>query len=107
MTASDALRKCMKSSKITQTELADAIGSKQTNISMYLRSNMAMQVSNLLRMANACGFDLVLVDRENVGNAYVIGERDELSETLPEQPKQDDLDERIRRIVREELAARQ
>jgi len=106
MTAQEAIRKAMKAKKVTQMDMAEKLGTGQSNLSMMLRNGNDMRLESLQRMANACGFDLVLVDRENVGNAYVIGERDELSETLPEQPKQDELDERIRRIVREELAAR-
>lgn len=102
MTTSDAIKKCMKDKGITQAELAEQLGTKQTNISMYLRSNMVMQVSNLLRMANACGYEVVLVNRKDTGKAYVIGDADEIQ--VQASNDEDDFDARVRRIVAEELA---
>lgn len=102
MKASDAVKKMLKSKKITQTGLAERMGTGQSSVSMYLFRETSMKVENLMRMANACGYDLVLVDREDPKNAYVIGESDEVNLGSAN----DDFDLRVREIIADELEKR-
>jgi len=100
MKVSEAIKMAMKKKKITQTEMANQLGTGQSNLSMWMRSESGMRVENVIRMANACGYDLVLVDRSDVKNAFVIGERDEIQLESCD----DGFDERVRKIIEEEFA---
>ena len=103
MKVSDAVKKAIKSKGVTQSELAERMGTGQSSIAMYLSRETSMKVENLMRMANACGYDLVLVDREDAKNAYVIGENDEVNFG----PCDVGFDERVREIIAEELSKRE
>lgn len=103
MKASDAVKKALKSKGITQNGLADRMGTGQSSVAMYLSRETSMKVENLMRMANACGYDVVLVDRENAKNAYVIGENDEVNLGSGDES----FDERVREIIADELAKRE
>ena len=105
MTVTEAMKTIMKEKKVTQCELADMIGTKQNNVAMYLKNNYGTKVENLLRMANACGYDVVLFDREKPSHTYVIGDADGVSLSLSsgKSEKETDIDDRIRRIVAEEI----
>jgi hypothetical protein len=61
-----------------------------------------MIVDNLLKMANACGYDIALVDREDPKNAYVIGDND----TIGSNAGDESFDARVRTIINEELRKR-
>ena len=100
MKVSEAVKKALKSKKITQGGLAEKMGTGQSNVAMYLSRETSMKVDNLMRMANACGYDLVLMDRENANNAYVIGENDEIQGKAGDES----FDARVREIVWEELS---
>ena len=102
MTLTEAVKTIMKRKKITQVELADKLGTKQNNIAMFLKNNYSTKVENLLRMANACGYDVVLVDRDDHSNTYVIGEGESVQ--LQQNAGDESFDERVRRIVADELA---
>ena len=111
VTVADAVKAILKSRKTTQMELADKLGTKQNNIAMFLKNNYGMKVENMLRMANACDYDVVLVDRSNPNNTYVIGEADAVQpvvmreNAMPYDPTMDAAFEAaVRRIVAEELA---
>ena len=103
MKVSEAIKTAMKKKKITQTEMANQLGTGQSNLSMWMRSESGMRVENVIRMANACGYDLVLVDRSDTRNAIVIGERDEIQLTSGDVG----FDERVRKIIEEELAKKE
>ena len=101
MRLSEAVKKAVKSKKITQAELGSRIGVTQGGIAMYLRRELNIQVESLLKMVNACGYDLVLVDRDDTKNAFVIGNNDEIGEL-----KDADFDERVRKLIDAELDKR-
>ena len=99
MKVDEAVKKAMKSKKITQMELASLLGTGQSNISMWLKSGLGIRMENLLRIANACGFDLVLMDQSNSSNCYVIGENDAVG-------ADESFDDKVRKIIAEEMAKR-
>lgn len=105
MQVQDAIKAAMKLKGMTQGEVAEKLGTGQSNLSMQLRSGNGMRLEGLLRMANACDYDVVLVDRKNASNTYVIGDGD----SVQLQPSQDDkeLEDMIRRIVADELSKRE
>lgn len=105
MKVQDAVKAAAKSRKMTLGEVATRLGTGQSNLSMQLKSGNRIILENLLRMANACGYDVALVDRDDPSNAYVIGEND----TVQMNAKHDDkeLDDRIRRIFAEEMAKKE
>lgn len=72
MKVSDALKAMMKSRHMTQTDVAEKIGKNQNSVAMYLRNADSMRLDNLMKMANVCGYDVVLVGRGNEGS-YVLG----------------------------------
>lgn len=101
MEIKEAIKCIMKGKGITQTALAERLGCKQNNISMYIKSNMAIKVENLVKLVNACGYDIVLINRENLENAYTIGGEEEVKVS-----GDDDINAMVRRIVAEELSKR-
>lgn len=106
MSIDEAVKRAMKSKKLTQTWLSSEIGTGQSNISMWLKSGVGMRVENLLRIANACGFDLVLVDREDDGNRYMIGDASVAKAGNGPDGGDESFDDKVRKIVAEELAKR-
>ena len=97
MTVKEAIKAAMKSKKITQTDLADRVGTGQSNLSMYIKSGTGMRLENLMKIVNACGFDVVLRDREDSSRMYVIGDESDSNTEAG-------VEKMVRRIVAEELA---
>ena len=98
MEVREAIKAMLKGKGITQTELAEKLGTNQSNIAMFMKSGMAMKTENLVKIANACGYDVVLSNREDRNDTYVIGE----GESLPK-VSANGFEDAIRRIVAEEL----
>ena len=72
MTGKEAMRYAMSEKHVTQQEVANRAGYvRQTNVSEVLRSENA-RVDNMVRILNACGYDLVMVDREDPEKQVVI-----------------------------------
>ena len=72
MTGTEALRYAMYEKHLSQQKVADLAGYlRQTNVSGVLRSNNP-RIDNMVRILNACGYDLVMVDREKPGEQIVI-----------------------------------
>ena len=65
MGVAETIKKMMKSKKITQTEVAERIGKTQASVAMYLKNANGLRVDNLMNVADACGFDLALVNRDD------------------------------------------
>ena len=103
MTIQEAIKAAQKTKGLTQGDLAEKLGTGQSNLSMRLKSGNRMLVENLLGMANACGYDVVLVDRGDTRNAFVIGDRDNVAMA----PGDEAFDVRIREIVADEIAKRE
>jgi len=101
MTVQDAVKAAMKAKKITQGQMAEKLGTGQSNLSMQLKSGVGMRLENLLRMVNACGYDVALIDRENASNVLVIGDHDSVQVAVDKS-----FDDKVREIVKEELAKR-
>lgn len=75
MTGKEAMRFAMSERRMTQQEVADKAGyARQTNVSEVLRSDNA-RIDNLLRILNACGYDLVMVDRNDREKMYVLDQK--------------------------------
>ncbi len=63
MTGREAMRYAVDSRRLTQQEIAEIAGyARQTNVAGILRSDNA-RVDNLVRILNACGYELVMIDR--------------------------------------------
>ena len=72
MTGKEAMRFAMSEKHMTQQAIADKAGyARQTNVSEVLRVENA-RVDSLVRILNACGYDLVMVDREDRSKMYEI-----------------------------------
>ena len=62
----------MKEKQMTQMDVAIACGKKnQSYISMLLQGK-SMRVDNLVKVLNACGYDLVAVDRSGLGRKFTV-----------------------------------
>lgn len=104
MKVSEALKSMMKQKKMTQSEVAERMGKNQNSVAMYLKNADSMRLDNLMRMADVCGYDIVLVDRNGEGESYVLGEGSEINGTKLSQKMTDDMREVVRGIIREEIA---
>ena len=72
MTGKEAMRFAMSERGMSQQSVADAAGYKrQTNVSEVLRSDNA-RIDNLIRILNACGYDVEMVDRTDPEKRYTI-----------------------------------
>ena len=72
MTGKEALRHAMKEKHLTQQEVANRAGyMRQSNVSEILRSDNP-RIDKMVQILNACGYDLVMVDREKPGEQIVI-----------------------------------
>ena len=72
MTGKEALRYAVNEKRLTQHEIAKRAGYiRQTNVSEILRSSNA-RIDNVVRVLNACGYDLVMIDREHPDQRVMI-----------------------------------
>ena len=72
MTGKDAMKYAMAEKHITQKDVAIKAGYvRQSNISEVLRSDNA-RIDNFIRILNACGYDVEMVDREDREKRYII-----------------------------------
>ena len=72
MTGKEAMRYAIKEKRMTQQEIAEKAGyARQTNVSGVLRVENA-RVDSLVRILNACGYDLVMVDRNDSEKKFII-----------------------------------
>ena len=72
MTGKEAMRYAIKEKRMTQQEIAEKAGyARQTNVSGVLRVENA-RVDSLVRILNACGYDLVMVDRSDSEKKFII-----------------------------------
>ena len=72
MTGKEAMRYAIKEKRMTQQEIAEKAGyARQTNVSEILRVENA-RVDSLVRILNACGYDLVMVDRSDSEKRFII-----------------------------------
>lgn len=130
MDVHEVARRVMKDKKLSQGEVAARAGMKgQSAVGMWL-SGKSMRVDNLLKILDACGYDLIVKDRSGENQSYRISDESGedividggLSElplmatptvpnapavpTTPVQPmaeKTETQEELIRRIVQDEL----
>ena len=72
MTGKEAMRYAIKEKRMTQQEIAEKAGyARQTNVSEVLRVENA-RVDSLVRILNACGYDLVMFDRNDSEKKFII-----------------------------------
>jgi len=105
MKVQEVCRAVIKTSGLTQKEIAERHGkSGQSSISMMFQSR-SMRVDSLLMILNDCGYDLIARSRNKDLPNYVIG--DELNEDyLMNEARFDRLRDIVREVVKEELHAR-
>jgi len=61
MTVAEAIRRMIRVMKISQAKLAEKAGKSPANISAYIRSGDGIKLRNLMSIADACDYDIVLV----------------------------------------------
>ena len=61
MTVSEAIKRMLRVTKFTQAKLAEKIGKQPVSVSSFLRISEGIKVKNLMAIADACDYDLVLV----------------------------------------------
>ena len=74
MTVVEAVKQMIKSKKMTQTDVADRIGKNQASVAMYLKSGEGMKLENLMKLADVCGYAVVLEEKSGTGERFVIGD---------------------------------
>lgn len=77
MGIAEALKVMFKSKGYTQGDIAEKIGKKQNSVAMYLKTGEGMRVDNLMKLADACGYDVVLVDRGRQCESIVLGDSEQ------------------------------
>lgn len=106
MKVQSVVRNVMKSRKMSQADVATACGMKgQSSIAMMLQGK-SMRVDSLLRVLNACGYDLVVLDRGGKQKPMKVTDEDEANDELMTEMVSEEsngLRELIASIVREEL----
>lgn len=74
MTVKECIKEMMRDRRYTQTILAEKIGKRQGDVSMFLSRSEGMRIDTLLMLANACDYHIELVDNGGSGKRYVIGD---------------------------------
>lgn len=93
MRAQDVAKIVMRSSGITQGQLAETLGKAGPSTVSMILSGRNMKVDDLLVILNECGYDLIVKSRDGVRPDYLIGDGE------MEQPKRSE--KRLRAIVHE------
>ena len=99
MKVQDVAKTVMRTSGITQTQLAEKLGKAGPSTISMILSGRSMKVENLLTILNECGYDLIAKSRDGVRSDYLIGEGD-----IEKQAKSEvKLRELVHQMVVEEL----
>lgn len=97
MKEQEVVRRVMKEKQMTQMDVAVACGKKnQSYISMLLQGK-SMRVDNLVKVLNACGYDLVAVDRSGIGRKFTVTEEPTEEDDMAEAGETDE--ERLRMLI--------
>lgn len=98
MTVQEVARGVLKAVGKTQTQIAEDLGlAGQSSIGTFFRSK-SMRVDNLVKMLNACGYELVARSGDGKHPEFVIGEKLSV-------PERDPMEVKVEELVRKALAA--
>lgn len=98
MTVQEVARGVLKAVGKTQTQIAEDLGlAGQSSIGTFFRSK-SMRVDNLVKMLNACGYELVARSGDGKHPEFVIGEKLSV-------PERDPMEVKVEELVRKVLAA--
>lgn len=100
MKVQDVARTVMRTSGITQTQLAERLGKAGPSTISMILSGRSMKVDNLLTILNECGYDLIAKSRDGVRSDYLIGDGELTQKPAKSETKLRDL---VREMVAEEL----
>lgn len=100
MTVQEVAKAVLKSVGKTQTQIAEDLGlAGQSSIGTFFRSK-SMRVDNLVKMLNACGYELVARSGDGKHPEFVIGEKLSIPERDPMEVK---IEEMVRKAIETEL----
>jgi hypothetical protein len=100
MTVQEVAKSVIKVTGKTQTQLAEECGfAGQSSIGTFFRSK-SMRVDNLLKILNACGYELVARSGDGKHPEFVIGEKLSIPERDPMEVK---IEEMVRKAIETEL----
>ena len=105
MTVQEVAKQVMRDRGYSQGEVAKRAGMKgQSSVGMLLQGK-SMRVDNLIKIMEACGYDLIVKDREGSGNTYRISEQEGIDIVSGASSTQgnDVFRDMVREIVREEM----
>lgn len=109
MKEQEVIRSVMREKQMTQGDVAKACGMKgQSSVSMLLQGK-SMRVDNFLKVLNACGYDVIVKDREGRGRSFMVTDGTEGLEAESEASgtEQDEkLRELVEKIVEEKINER-
>jgi len=69
MTVQEVAKKVMKDKSVRQVDIAERYATKQPSVAMWFQSD-SMRVDSLLKILDACGYDLIVVDRDGDHPSY-------------------------------------
>lgn len=102
MDAKEVARTVMRTTKTSQTEVAQRMGlTGQSNVSMFLQSK-SMRVEALLTILHGCGYQLIARDPSGKYPTFVIGE--DVGPIEPTTVGKATDEAAVRKIVAEEIA---
>lgn len=97
MKEQEVIRRVMKEKQMTQMDVAVACGKKNQSFISMLLQGKSMRVDNLVKVLNACGYDLVAVDRSGLGRKFTVTE--EPTEEDDREENGETLEDRIRSMI--------
>lgn len=65
MQTGQILKNMRKSANLTQAKLAEKLNMADTTISSYERENSQPDFETIVKIANICGYELILIDKNN------------------------------------------
>lgn len=105
MKAQTVCRQVMSDKQVRQIDVAEKSGYGQTSVAMWLKSN-SMRVENFLKILDACGYDLVVMDRDGSHPSYRVSNEDGLDVVNVGMKTVTDSNDQIAKAVEEALRAR-
>ena len=92
----EAVKQMIKSKKMTQTDVAERIGKNQASVAMYLKSGEGMKLENLMKLADVCGYAVVLEEKSGNGERFVIGDDEAVVAAAKNDPEKEKMKEMFR-----------
>ena len=75
MLSKEIVKQLLKECNMTQNDLANQLGVKQTNITGILNRYNSMRIDNLVEMAEAMGYEVIVRDKRDRSKEWKVTDK--------------------------------